>query len=136
VRRALAQRQLTLAGIALLGIAVSIAVSTRHTHHAAAAVLPRSYGSYTALAAASLPVGRSRTGACGDLVGPRTVGVESPVLPCGVRLYLSYRGRTVLAPVVDVSSAPGAALVLTSPLARRLGISGVRRVRWSYAATN
>ena len=69
------------------------------------------------------------------LVGDATMGIGSPVLPCGARLYLTFRNRHVLASVIDQANATGASFVLTHALARKLGVSGVRRVRWSYAGS-
>jgi hypothetical protein len=135
VRRQLAQRQVVLAAVTTLAVAVSLAFTTHHTHHRVVSRLPPPHGSYTALAAAS---GQSVLGhrtTCGVLVGDSTMGIGSPVLPCGARLYLTYRNRHVLASVIDQANAPGASFVLTHALARKLGVSGVRRVRWSYAGS-
>jgi hypothetical protein len=134
VRRQLAQRQVALAGVTVVAVAVSLAFTTRNDdHHHRASRLPSPHGDYTALAAAGAESVLGHRTSCGVLVGDSTLGIASPVLPCGARLYLSYRGRNVLASVIDQGSAPGASFVLTHALARRLGVSGVRRVRWSYA---
>ena len=136
MRRQLAQRQVILAAVAILAIAVSVAYVTRHDQrHHAVSRLPPPHGDYTALAAASGESALGRETSCGVLVGDATMGIGSPVLPCGARLYLTYRHRHVLASVIDQADAPGASLVLTHALARRLGVSGVRRVRWSYAGS-
>jgi rare lipoprotein A len=39
--------------------------------------------------------------ACGRTLTPSTVGVAHPTLPCGARVILRYRGRTVTVPVID-----------------------------------
>jgi rare lipoprotein A len=39
--------------------------------------------------------------ACGGTLWPDTLGVASRTLPCGSRVSLRYRGRTVTVPVVD-----------------------------------
>jgi rare lipoprotein A len=39
--------------------------------------------------------------ACGGTLEPATLGVASRTLPCGSRVRLRYRGRTVTVPVVD-----------------------------------
>jgi hypothetical protein len=135
VRRQLAQRQVILAAVAILAVAVSVAYVTRHDHRRHAVTLPPALGSYTALAAATAESALGHTTTCGVLVGDSTEGIGSPVLPCGVRLYLTYRHRHVLASVIDRADSPGAAFVLTHALAHRLGVSGVRRVRWSYAGS-
>jgi hypothetical protein len=133
VRRPLAQRQVILAAAALLAAAVSLAFTTRRDHHDARTALPPAHGSYSALAAATGSTALGRTSSCGVLISDRTMGIGSPVLPCGARLYLTYNGRHVLASVIDRADAPGAELVLTYALSRRLGITGVKRLHWSYA---
>jgi hypothetical protein len=134
VRRALAQRQVVLGAVTLLAITVSFAVTAQHDRKAAAA-LPRPVGSYSALVAASGPRAIGKKTACGIVVAPRTLGISSPVLPCGTRLYLNYGTRHVLAPVVSRGpEATGAEFAVTPALARRLRLTGVKRVRWSYSA--
>ena len=135
MRRALAERQVMLAGVAVLGVAVSLAFTTRQDHAKEVAALPAPVGSYTALAAAT--AARSGTDpACGVEITPRLVGIFSPVLPCGVRLYVTRGSHHVLASVVGrAPTAQGAELGLTAALAHRLGINGVKRIRWSYAAS-
>jgi hypothetical protein len=135
VRRQLAQRQVILGGLTILAVSVSLAFTTPHGHHRTISRLPPPHGSYTALAAASGESALGHKTSCGVLVGDSTVGIGSPVLPCGTRLYLTFRKRHVLASVIDGASAPGSSFVLTQALARRLGVSGVRRVRWSYAGS-
>jgi rare lipoprotein A (peptidoglycan hydrolase) len=123
-----------LAAVALLAVAISLAVTERHQARVRAALLPPSQGSYTALVGSSGAREVGQTTACGVVVGSRTMGIASPVLPCGVRLYLTFRGRHVLAPVIGRGpSGPGREFELTQALAQQLGIAGVRRVRWSYA---
>jgi hypothetical protein len=134
MRRRLRQRQLLLAAVAVLAVTVSLAVSERHQARVRAASLPTSVGAYTALAGSSSTRAIGETTACGVVVGTRTMGIASPVLPCGTRLYLTFRGQHVLAPVIGATTGPGREFDLTRPLARKLGIAGVRRIRWSYAA--
>jgi hypothetical protein len=123
-----------LAAAALLVTVVALAVSSRRESHSA--TLPPRQGSYTALAGTIGGKAVGTTTACGVTIGPRTLGVTSPVLPCGIRLFLGYRSRNVLATVIGSSPVgPGRELGLTSSLARRLGIAGVRRVHWSYAGS-
>ena len=118
--------------MALVGLLAALAAI--RLHHAAAA-LPPPQGSYTALAG-PLPAtrGRPRVSDCGVSIAASTEGIANPVLPCGIRLYLAYRHRTVLASVVAHTPVPaGREFALTPALARLLGLSGVRRVAWSYA---
>jgi len=135
VRRALAERQVMLAGVAVLGVAVSLAFTTRRDHAKVVAALPPALGSYSALAAATAPASGTDP-ACGVEITPSVVGIFSPVLPCGVRLYVARGSHHVLAPVVGrTPTAQGAEFGLTAALAHRLGIIGVKRIRWSYAAS-
>ena len=61
------------------------------------------------------------------------MGVAQPTLPCGTRLYLTYRGTRVLTQVIDRGPPQsGRQFDLTDALARRLGLSGVQQVEWSY----
>ena len=132
MRLTLAQRQAALAGIALLAAVVSLAVTSGR--HSAARGLPPAVGSYGALAGSSGVAVYGRHTTCGQIIRPRTEGVAHPVLPCGVKLYLTYDGRHVLTQVIDRGpSVPGRQFDLTEALARRLGLVGVQRITWSYA---
>jgi hypothetical protein len=132
MRLGLAQRQAALASVALLAAVVSLSVTSGR--HQPARKLPPAVGSYTALAGSSGVVAYGKRTACGQVIGPRTEGVAHPVLPCGVKIYLSYEGRHVLAQVIDRGPyVPGRQFDLTEALARRLGLVGVQRVTWSYA---
>jgi hypothetical protein len=131
--RLLSQREAALAGVAVLGATVSLAVTSNTREHAPGPPAPA--GSYTALAGSSGPAGFGKKTACGVVVGAATVGVGNPVLPCGVRLYIGYRGRHVLTEVIaHVPSGAGRQFELTAALARELGLAGVKRIQWSYAA--
>jgi rare lipoprotein A (peptidoglycan hydrolase) len=89
---------------------------------------------YAALAAPYAPAKAAATSACGVRVGPTTVGVAHPVLPCGAKLVVRYRGRTVQTRVVERSpSVPGRELDLTRALARALRLQGTRTIRWRFA---
>jgi rare lipoprotein A (peptidoglycan hydrolase) len=134
VRRLLAQRQLALAGVAILGATSSLAITSRG--HSAARELPAAAGSYTALAGTggAQPVGTKT--ACGVVVRATTEGVANPVLPCGMRLYVGYRGENVLVRVIDHGPTSGEReFGLTAALASRLGVTGIKRIRWSYVGS-
>jgi rare lipoprotein A len=132
VRLQLAQREVALAGVALLATAIALAVSS--AIHAHGSRLPLPIGSYTALAGSS---GFGTVGtktACGDLVSATIEGVANPVLPCGVQIYVGYGGKHVLTRVIDRGPyVPGRQFDLTDALAHRLGLFGVQRIEWSYA---
>jgi rare lipoprotein A len=128
----LAQREVALAGLALLAAAVSLAV-TRQTRHEPSTA-PQQEGSYTALAGSSGPAAFGKPTACGGVIRTDTIGVSHPTLPCGARVFIIYRGQTVLTQVVDRGPyVPGRQFDLTDALARRLGLRGVQTIHWAYA---
>jgi hypothetical protein len=134
VKLGLAQRQAALAGVVLLGAVVALGVASRRHHETRA--LPPAVGTYTALAGSSGVIAYGKRTACGQIIGPRTEGVAHPVLPCGVKLYLTYDGRRVLTRVIDRGpTVPGRQFEVTEALAHRLGLVGVQRIVWSYAGT-
>jgi rare lipoprotein A (peptidoglycan hydrolase) len=135
----LAPRQLSLAAAALLGVIVALAVAARDsTTTEAAATLPRPAlsnvsGWYRAHAGVRTRPLAGRPSACNTLLGPNTLGVGHPVLPCGAKLFLRYRDKTVLTRVVDRGPfAPGRDFELTPALAELLGLTGVQPIRWSF----
>jgi rare lipoprotein A len=129
----LAQREVALAGVALLAAAIALAVVAKTRSEASP--LPAAQGSYVALAGSSGPAAFGRRTACGAIIREKTQGVAHPVLPCGARIYISFRGKHVLTQVIDRGpTVPGRQFDLTDALARLLGLSGVQRIRWSYAA--
>jgi len=132
MRPQLAVREIALAGLALLAAVAALAVSAHVRHHARTG--PQPVGSFVALAGSSGPAAFGRRTACGGVITPETEGVAHPTLPCGARIFLTFHGRTVLVQVIDHGPpTSGRQLDLTDALARRLGLSGVQQVRWSYA---
>jgi hypothetical protein len=130
MRSSLYMRQLTLA--ALSGVAVVAVLAVRQVRQPARTALPPALGSYTADAGANA----AGASGCGVEIWPGTDGIETPVIPCGTRLYLTYRGKTVLASVIAHSpTLPGREFGLTGGLASRLGLVGIDHVRWSYAGS-
>jgi rare lipoprotein A len=129
----LAQRLVVLAGLALLAAVLVYAFTDRSDDEASG--LPPPSGSYTALAGTTGEAAFGRRTVCGQVIRPTTQGVAHPVLPCGARVYVSFRNRHVLTQVIDRGPyEPGRTFELTPALARQLGLSGVRRITWSYAA--
>jgi len=134
MRRRGLQRLIVLAAAVLLGVVAFLAVREHTRHTPTKRALPSPAGSYTALAGSSGPAAYGKRTTCGVVIGPETVGVANPVLPCGVRLYISYRGTSVLTEVIDQGPrAAGREFDVTEALARKLGLSGVRTIHWSYA---
>ena len=92
---------------------------------------------YAARAFVRAPAAYGTHTACGRLVGPAAEGVAHPVLPCGIRLYVSFRGKTVLTQVIDrVANVAPREFDVTAALAQRLGLRGTAEIRWTYARTS
>jgi peptidoglycan lytic transglycosylase len=64
--------------------------------------------------------------ACGGTLEPGTLGVANKTLPCGTRVKLLYRGRSVTVPVVDRGPyVAGRDFDLTEATKARLGFPGL-----------
>jgi rare lipoprotein A (peptidoglycan hydrolase) len=132
MRPTLAVREIALGGLALLAAAAALAVTAQTRHHAKTG--PQPVGSYVALAGSSGAAAFGRKTACGGVITQDTEGVAHPTLPCGARIFVTFHGHTVLVPVVDRGPyTAGRQFDLTDALARRLGLSGVQEIHWSYA---
>jgi hypothetical protein len=132
------QRQVALAGIALLAAIGALALSSRGNGQSATTV-PQPVqvaggGWYSALAGAQLPRYGERT-RCGYVLQPGTVGIIDSVLPCGILVYLAYKDSPkILTHVVDRRPVrAGRKFDLTPKLAEELGVDGVQRIRWVFA---
>lgn len=137
----LAQRQIALAGVALLAIVAALVVTElplrgEAEREAEARSVPAAGPDdwYLALAAAyEFPPDAAET-ACGLPAEPETLGVAHPVLPCGAKLVVEHEGRYVLTQVIDRGTGePGREFDVVAPLARRLGLEGVGQIRWRFA---
>lgn len=63
--------------------------------------------------------------ACGERLRRSTIGVANRTLPCGTKVAIYYRGRTLVVPVIDRGPyANGADWDLTTATGRVLGIDG------------
>jgi rare lipoprotein A len=135
MRRRLAQREVALAAVALLAAAIALAVASKTRSDSND--LPAAVGSYPARAGSSGPAAFGTRTACGTIIRRPTQGVAHPVLPCGAKVYIVYNGKHVLTQVIDRGPrGPGPQFVLTDALARLIGLGGVQRIRWSYAAAD
>ena len=137
----IAQRQLVLAAIALLGIVAALAVaaaagnSEPDAQDELASVPAAGGGWYRALAAPYRLNPKEKRTACGQRATPKTLGVAHPVLPCGAKVVLRYEDVQVLTQVIDRGTGvPGREFDLTAALARRIGLDGVQPIRWRFAA--
>jgi rare lipoprotein A (peptidoglycan hydrolase) len=124
-------RAAALAAIALVAIAVALAV----THDSGTKKsLPGEAGPWYSALAAPYAAPTKRKSACGVLIDSGTVGVAHPVLPCGVKLYVQFRGKTVLTHVIDRGhTVPGREFDLTPALAKLLSVQGTQTIGWRFA---
>jgi hypothetical protein len=137
---ALLQRLLGLAAVALLAGLVAVAV-VREEDEASNAAVPTPApafegedGWYVARAGSRGVARDAERTTCGTLLTDRSLGVAHPVLPCGAKIFLDYGGKTVLTTVVDRGPlAPGYQFELTPALADQVGLTGVQKIRWSFA---
>jgi hypothetical protein len=134
---ALAQREVALAGVALLAAVVALAVTSPRGSNAGGHLNPVSVpggGWYTALAGAR-PVHYGTRTDCGVMLRPSTRGVVDSVLPCNVKLFVSFGGsdRILTQVVARRPVVPGRRFDVTPSLAEDLGIEGIQRIKWVYA---
>jgi rare lipoprotein A (peptidoglycan hydrolase) len=135
----LVQRVAALAAVAVLALAVGLAVGTvtgRADDDAATTTAEAAPAGdwYVALAAPYAFEEGAKTTACGIAVGPRTMGVSHPVLPCGAKIIVEYGDTRVLTQVIDRGpEVPGRSFDLSRPLAKRLALQGIQRIRWQFA---
>ena len=134
----LAQREVALAAIALLGAIVALALGG-HSGRDSTRGLPKpvvvaGVGWYRALAGPR-PLRIGRRTKCGVLLEDDTVGVTDPILNCGTRIYVAYRNSPrVLTQVIDRGPVvPGRRFDLTPALAEKLDVQGVQRIQWVFA---
>jgi hypothetical protein len=125
-------RAAALAGVALVAGAAALAFTIRQHH---TSTLPPGAGQWsTALAAPYRPPAQHRKSACGVVVRATTVGVANPVLPCGVKLYVRFRGRAVLTQVIERGRTTGGRQFdLTQGLASLLRLHGTQPIQWRFA---
>jgi rare lipoprotein A len=62
--------------------------------------------------------------ACGEVLTSHTLGVANRTLPCGTKVDLYYRGRTVTVPVIDRGPYSAADYDLTGATAQALHFDG------------
>ena len=139
MKSALALRLLALAALALLAGVIALAATRDHGTDDVTAALPEPApapggGWYTAVAAPERGVKKARRTACGALLGPQTLGVAHPVLPCNVKIFIEYGGKRVLTQVIDRGPAgAGREFDLTKALADKVGLHGLQTIRWRFA---
>ena len=132
----LLERQLALAGVALVATLGSLALDGE----SAAEPRPRAQRAPTPGSdwyEASVATSRPRYGqltACGITLTRRTRGITHPLLPCGARVVVARRGREVETRVIDRGPFGKAYdFTLTPALASELAVTRVDAVRWRFS---
>jgi rare lipoprotein A (peptidoglycan hydrolase) len=126
-------RALALAIVGVVAVVVAVVVMVWPRHHAGTSTTAGGPW-YTALAAPYAPSTGTKTSACGVKIGPATLGVAHPRLPCGVKIVVAYGGREVPTRVIDRgATVPGHDFDVTRALARRLGLEGTQTIHWRFA---
>jgi rare lipoprotein A (peptidoglycan hydrolase) len=139
IAQGLARRGIALAAIALLAGVLAFAAASRNDdgdeQQSPAKQVPVPGSDWYRSLAAPYPASTKREKtSCGQRLGPKTLGVAHPVLPCGVKLFIAYKDKVVLTQVVDRGpSVPGREFDVTRALAAKLGLTGTQQVRWRYA---
>jgi hypothetical protein len=134
---ALAQREVALAGLALLAAVVALAVTSPRASdqggHLNPVYVPGG-GWYTALAGAR-PVRYGTRTNCGVGLRPETRGIVDSVLPCNIKLFVSFDNspRILTQVIAQRPVVPGRRFDVTPALAEDLGIQGIQRIKWVYA---
>jgi hypothetical protein len=139
VTPALVQRQLALAGIALVSALGTLALGRSEPNEITAdeAVQPAAAGTwYVATVGSYGPGFYGRPARCpGVVLTPKTRGIAHPVLPCGAKVVVAFRGRQIETEVVDKGPyTAGHEFDLTTGLAAALGVRGVQRIRWRFVS--
>jgi len=133
------QRIVWLAGITLIVGVAAIALGRRESGGSktipdAIPVPGTKGGYYTARAAPYGPTPSHSRTACGQPFTEDTLGVEHPVLPCGVKVYIRFHGHEVLTQVIDRGpTVPGRDFDVTKALADRIGLHGRQTIKWRFA---
>jgi len=118
----------------LLAVVVGFAIASRDGS-SSGNDLPERVGDWYEARAAPMDIElEGTTTACGVRLGPKTLGITDPVIPCGSKIYIGFANQDVLTQVIGTGLAPGGVrFALTPYLAQTLGIERRATVRWSYA---
>jgi hypothetical protein len=136
----LAQRQIALAGLALLAGILALGLSSQR--HSNAPRLPESIpapggGWYQAIGTSNGPTFRTehRDSDCGYTLGPDTqIGVANPVLPCDTKIYVQFGKTETLTQVIGRTPQTAEADFEFPPaLAKKIGLEGNQIIGWRYA---
>jgi len=129
-----ALRAAGLAAVTLVAAVIVLALTRGGGNESKHKLPPPTGNWYHALAAPYVATPKPKRGACGVVIGPRTMGVANPVLPCGVKIYIEYGGKQVLTQVIDRGhTVPGREFDLTQALAKLLHVEGTQTIQWRFA---
>lgn len=133
----LGQRLTLLAAVALLATVGAAAIVEQQAASEGSVSLtsaPAPAGWNIAFAGSRGPAGDAQRTTCGQVLGPKSLGVTHPVLPCGAKVILRRGSSQVLTEVIDNTLVePGRQLEVTDELARMLGIDGTVELEWRFA---
>jgi rare lipoprotein A (peptidoglycan hydrolase) len=132
----LLERQIALAGVALLTTLGALALFERSRDEAPPAAAPPAANTwYEAAAGVFGPGFYGATTGCDVTLERRTQGVAHPGLPCGARIVVAREDRQVETRVIDRATyGSEQELALTEALAEALGVTGVDTVRWRFSS--
>ena len=137
----IAQREIALAGVALLAAVVSLALTSHGGKQGTRSLLQPvtlQGGKWRSSLAGGTLQNTGRVTNCGVVIQPGTLGVTDSVLPCGIKLYVAYGNSPhFLVQVIERGPVPpGRKFELTPALAQKLGLDGVQRIQWVFAGTS
>jgi hypothetical protein len=132
------QRLVLLAAVAVLAALAATALveqgSTDSSARLSLTSAPAPAGWNTAFAGSRGPAGDAQRTTCGQVLGPDSLGVTHPVLPCGAKIVLRYGGKQVLTEVIDNKLVePGRQLEVTEELASILDVDDTVELEWRFA---
>lgn len=128
-------RPLALAAVALIAALAALATERRvDPPMSLPAVLVPLDGAWEQARGAPLAVA-TRIAGCGFAIGPDTLTVAHPALPCGLRIVIEAGAAVASVQVAGRAPLePGTAFGLSPALARTLGVTAPRELRWALAA--
>jgi hypothetical protein len=136
---AFVQREVALAGVALLAAIGALAIASPNGTSSHLRGLPKPVsptgGSWYRTRAGAGENAFGRTTTCGIPLKRSTIGVAHSELRCGTKVYLAFgKSPQVLTEVIDHRPVVfDRGFDLTPALAAKLGVEGVRWIRWVYA---
>ena len=130
----LVQRQAALAAAALLATLGVLAVLSRGEESTTRRPAHEVVRWEAAIVGVLSPRAYANKTSCGSTLDSGSLGIAHPILPCGVDLVVSFRGRQVRTQVVQRGRVGGARdFDLTQALAERLGLHGRETIQWRFA---